>query len=89
MNAAYGLTISTCEYCKKCNGDDFDDESERYDYYTCGLKNELDMKEYGSYGSKDNEVLKEECLYPCCGSCAFKEEFKTIVDKRLKEMESK
>ena len=63
-----------CKYCAKYNGDHFDEEWERYDYYSCELKNEQDMKKYGCYGSKDNEVLEEDCLYPFCDTCEFKDE---------------
>ena len=63
-----------CKYCAKYNGDHFDDESERYDYYSCELMNEQDRKKYGMYGSKDNEVFEECCLYPFCDTCQFKDE---------------
>lgn len=67
-----------CKYCAKYNGDHFDDESERYDYYSCELKNEQELKKYGGYGSKDNEVFEDDCLYPFCDTCQFKDELDTF-----------
>lgn len=81
-DATYGLNKPVCEYCHKYNGDHFDDEYERYDYYSCELKNNYDTEKYRYYGSKDNEVFKEDCLYPGCPSCAYKE----ILEKRLEEI---
>lgn len=82
----YGLKKPRCEYCAKYNGDHFDDESERYDYYSCELKNDYDHKKYGGYGSKDNEVFEDECLYPGCPTCQYKEEFIEVVVKRIGEL---
>lgn len=70
--------MNKCPYCLKHNGDHFDDEDERYDYYSCELMNEYDLKKYGHYASKENEVNEENCKGYLCETCEFKEELKDI-----------
>ena len=66
--------MEKCKYCVEYNGDHFEEEWERYDYYSCELKNIQDGKKNGGYDSKANQVDEDECKYPLCDTCCFKEQ---------------
>lgn len=65
--------MQRCEHCKEFCGDGIE-ETEGHDYYSCELKNDRDMNEYGTYSSLANSVDEDECTHYLCEKCLFKEE---------------
>lgn len=54
-----------CPYAEEFNGDGIE-ETDGFDYYSCSIKNNEELKKYGKYCSIDNECIEddyENCLY--------------------------
>jgi hypothetical protein len=76
-----GGIVNRCKFCGEHNGDHFDDEDERYDYYSCELMNDYDSQQNGYYSSKGNEVNEEKCKHYLCDSCEFKDTLEKLYGR--------
>lgn len=67
------MKIQRCKYCQQYNGDGIDD-IDGFDYYSCELKNKIDLAEYGVYDSLENSIDENKCIHYLCDNCLFRKE---------------